>query len=63
MLSQQRLKQLLDYNETTGTFTWKTSRRGICKAGKKKHLGYFTTELLAHEAYKSASTQLLASKS
>jgi len=32
MITQTRLRELLDYNELTGVFTWKTSRRGV-KAG------------------------------
>ncbi len=41
-LTQDRLKEILDYNPDTGEFTWKLKRRGvgIGKAGDKHSSGY-----------------------
>lgn len=33
-ITQQQLKEVLDYNETTGEFTWKVTRSNRAKKGK-----------------------------
>jgi hypothetical protein len=48
MLTQERLKQLLHYNEGSGEFFWALSRRGVKagkKAGTKHHTGYIAIKI------------------
>lgn len=43
ILTQQQLKALLNYNEKTGIFTWRSKRRGVKQfsvAGTLHHSGY-----------------------
>lgn len=41
MITQERLKHLIDYNKQTGIFRWKINRRGVAKAGDVA--GHITT--------------------
>ncbi|QKE54181.1 homing endonuclease [Salmonella phage vB_SalS_SA001] len=52
MITQERLKELLEYNPDTGIFTWKVSRGPIKKgsiAGSKNSKGYWRIQVLGKE--------------
>lgn len=52
MLTQERLKQLLDYNPETGVFTWKVRRAGTARvgavAGSLQITGYIHIQIDQH---------------
>jgi hypothetical protein len=57
MVTQKRLKELLNYNSVTGTFRWKVNPRGRKLMGteagtKKSHPGYVTI-LIDRKRYKA----------
>ena len=55
MLTQTQLKALLDYDQNTGIFTNRVSRRGHAKAGQqagsKMPAGYITIQVARHKEY------------
>lgn len=49
MLTQERLKELLDYDEFTGAFTWKQNKSRLAKIGDKaghiNNIGYIYIQI------------------
>ena len=56
MLTQERIKEILDYDPMTGEFVWKVERSGYVKKGKKagsRHRTGYITITVDNIAYKA----------
>jgi hypothetical protein len=65
-VNHKRLLELLNYNKSTGVFTWRVARNGHVRAGRRwsaranirgvyQHLGMFDTTEEASETYKKVT--------